>query len=421
MMSLFALLLLFMNLTLVQAQLCAFDLSESIVQSSGDLDCASRVVQLGSDGTQRQIAAQSLFRCISTEQFGLSLSLYDSYQPLNTVNSLQIIANQNNTSLTHAFWLYVPSLQHSLNVQYIQSVVEFYNPDNSNFQYGFTKQDSNGRYAYLCAGVDLVGNAMNGMQGCTDMPLSTRRWIHLAIIVNSTQISIVVDGQVSSVFEANALIRYNSAEQNNAPAFQLGSLGGDETTAFTGRIRQFVYAQYAMPIEQIQLLATKPVRQNSTVLLETDALLNVTALLNAATIRLRLPESPCSYIQNYNKELIPRGVGFKTVGCGLQLNGVLNASYTKSVWVHWDRLVAAQQPMHNGPISLISNANRNTRQYVNTPLYIYNQHAFQLETNRSVCAWHDSSYGIAGDPSTGVRVCSGDLRQNMETWTHLAG
>lgn len=53
-------------------------------------------------------------------------------------------------------------------------------------------------------------------------------------------------------------------------------------------------------------------------------------------------------------------------------------------------------------------------------MYIYNQHAFQLESNGSVCAWHDSSYGIDGNFETGVRVCSGDLRQDMQTWTHLA-
>lgn len=339
---------LLLQLSAVQAQLCAFDFSSSLEQSSGDLECVATAIQLGSSGNRQPVSG--LFKSIATPQFSSALSLWQTFQRIDHVNSLQFVVNLN-TTLTHAFWLFIPSLQHSRKPQYIQSAVDLTDPEQSNFQYGFARTDANNRYSHFCAGVDLIGSAIGieGMQGCTDQPVPTRQWVHLAIVVEALQVSVFVNAIKSLQFTANAYVQ--NRVQNNQPTFQLGSLGGDESNAFTGLLRQFVFAQYALSAEQIATLAAGSTNQ---------------AVGSANTIQPQLvvdrPESHCSYVQPYQKEVISSGIGFRTPGCGFEAPLVLNASYTKMAWVHWDYLVDTADPMTSGPISLASNAFSNTLQ-----------------------------------------------------------
>lgn len=351
----------FVNISLINGQLCAFEFDQSLRQVNGSLECAIQLVQIGSNGSQAIVTPQ--FNSLISDQFTEAFKLYGQHQPINTVNSLQFLANHN-ASITYAFWIYIDSLQHSRNAQTIQSIVDFSNPSQNHLYYGLTQQDNNGRFSYFCAGIDSVLNIYNRMQECTLQPIPTREWIHIALVIdqsplsisvtNNAQISILINGVLSKTFEGNGKIEYTSLQNNNMPAFQLGSLGGVETTAFTGYLRQFVYAQYAMSVEQIQRLAIQKQPINNTTNTEIEYI---------PIVDIALPESTCSYIQPYSKEIINKGVGFKQIGCGLQIQGKLNASYTKSIWLHWDRLdVASIQPFYSGPISLISNVNRNTMQ-----------------------------------------------------------
>lgn len=430
---------------------CVFDLSlqqnlnfTSSLEES--IECSWQITETGSNATGLPLDASSRWKpdWVPTPgaPFSHGLRLRPAQAPDGATHVLQARSDHKG-ELTVLMWVWIPHADHLNRPQTLFSSADPDTATASNFQFGLTGQDEQGRFSRLCAGNTplLRRNAFDANQGCSLSALPTRVWTHIAVSIDSRS---VVRAYVNAVrqFAVTSLalaqigsnteqqvVQYDSSQRNNGFAFQFGALFSDETLATTALLRALTVAKTSLSEQQVQ---TRMQRQSvdsdiSGEFERAEGFLRNTHLYASLAGDFAVDQSPMYNAIEAEYET-DQTLG-EVLGLGARLLSPLvcascdipSGSYTKTIWV---RLQRPRLPAETQSVQLLSNSDTTPEQYRDTRLYEFQQHRLELDAHNRVCAWHDS--GALGEKdgvseTSSARVCTASLeRSHFQVWTHIA-
>lgn len=415
---------------------------------SESAECSWQITETGGNATNLPLDASSRWRpdWVPTPgaPFSSGLRLRPAQTPDGATHVLQARSNHAG-ELTVLMWVWLPHADHLMRPQTWFSSA---NPDSaeaSNFQFGLTGQDEQGRFSRLCAGNTPLArrNAFDANQGCSVSAMPTRVWTHIAVSIDSASvvrayINAVRQFAVTSVALAQVgapvgatqgVVRYASSQRNLGFAFQFGALFSDQTLATTCLLRALSVAKTSLSQQQVERkMARQAVDPDVSGEFErADGFLRNTHLYASLAGDFAVDQSPVS--NSVQSSYTTDQTLGEALGLGARLLAPLKCatcdvpqgSYTKTMWL---RLMRPRLPAETQAVQLLSNLDTTPELYRDQRLYEFQQHRMELDALNRVCVWHDSGAagevdGVSSDSPT--RVCTASLeRSHTQVWTHVA-